>query len=72
MLDLAVILLASPQWLEIHPGCTLGQILRHPRMVTEGGVVVIYIFAKNNKAHRKFLTEVKDSIEMLQPDMISA
>jgi hypothetical protein len=65
-------LLVFPQWLEIHPGCTLGQILRHPRMVTEGGVVVIYIFAKNNKAHRKFLMEAKDSIEMLQPEMISA
>ena len=57
---------AAQAWLEIHPGCTFGDILRHERHVIAGGVVNLTVFPRNSPSHtewrkresRPFLDEI--------------
>ena len=51
----------------VHPGMTLGDILRNKNMLVPGFVVTLTLFPENHPAHKAFLKE-RQCIGVLQPD----
>ena len=45
---------AAQKWLQIHPGCTFGQILRHHEHVVAGGIVNLTVFPRASQAHKEW------------------
>ena len=45
--------------MELHMGCSVGNILNIDGLVLQGGVLSIVLYVRGNSAHRKFMKEMQ-------------
>uniref|UniRef100_A0A7S1XL21 Cns1/TTC4 wheel domain-containing protein n=1 Tax=Phaeomonas parva TaxID=124430 RepID=A0A7S1XL21_9STRA len=61
-------------WVQVHPGCSLAQIVAHQDHVLVGGIVALTVVPRGSSAHARFMDDAKEytrGVEhMLEPGQL--
>lgn len=58
------------QWLRLHSGASLGDVLRYPGVVVAGGQPLFYVYPTESAAHRTFLAKHGKRVADFDPKLL--